>query len=218
MERCIEAAPEETAEVVAAAEPTPAPEPTEPTEPVPPAEKLQELIRGVYERKNQEKLAELPGLFTKYAGQELVMYKMVCRKYGEEAIRFKEPPKEQPKESADASAKPSPGDTPATSSGGYATSSTAPATAAQEEEEKNNLSHRERGNLFFKQGKMRKAIKEYEESFALGEDNWILALSNRAIAHLKLKEFEEALSAANRCIDQEGAQEVPLKVHLTKFK
>merc|ERR1719263_2443659 len=80
------------------------------------------------------------------------------------------------------------------------------------------MSHRERGNHLFKRGKMRAAIKEYEESFASAEDDWILALSNKAIAHLKLKEYQDAVSVADRCIDQEGVQAVPLKVYLTKFK
>jgi hypothetical protein len=65
---------------------------------------------------------------------------------------------------------------------------------------------------------MRAAIKEYQESFASAEDDWILALSNKAIAHLKLKEYEEAVAEADRCLDQEGVQTVPLKVYLTKFK
>merc|ERR1719247_167757 len=47
------------------------------------AEKLKELIRGVYQRKNPTKLAELEELLEKHRGDEKGVYEHVCRKYGE---------------------------------------------------------------------------------------------------------------------------------------
>lgn len=47
------------------------------------AEKLKDLIRGVYQRKNPAKLAELDELLEKHKGNEKGIYEHVCRKYGE---------------------------------------------------------------------------------------------------------------------------------------
>lgn len=205
LERSREAAPDETAEEILPEEPIPLPERDVPTEPMPSVERLKELIYGVYERKNPEKLSDLDVLFQKYAGKEMIMYQFICKKYGEEAMRFEDPKG------------PSPAKT---------TSRSKVEHAVEDEREqggpkgmlREELPHRERGNRFFKAGKFLRAISEYEESVAAAEDGWILALSNRAICHLKLKEYKEAVSIADRCLEQDGAQEVPLKVHLTKFK
>jgi hypothetical protein len=47
------------------------------------ADKLKDLIRAVYQRKNPAKLAELDALFEKHKGDEKGIYEHVCRKYGE---------------------------------------------------------------------------------------------------------------------------------------
>lgn len=109
------------------------------------------------------------------------------------------------------------GDVKTDNASGYKAKPT-PEVETAKEVAKEELSHRERGNIFFKKGKLRDAIAAYKESFSAGEDGWILALSNRAICHLKLKEYDEAVSVADQCIEQDGPHEVPLKVHLTKFK
>merc|ERR1719262_1959040 len=89
MERSRDAAPEETAMEILPQEPAPAPEKENmPTEPMPSVERLHELIHGVYERKNPDKLAELGHLFQKYAGKEMIMYQFICKKYGEEPVHF----------------------------------------------------------------------------------------------------------------------------------
>ena len=46
-------------------------------------------------------------------------------------------------------------------------------------------------------------------------EDWVLALSNQALCHLRLGEHAEAVEAADRCLLEEGA---PVKVHFTKFK
>lgn len=47
------------------------------------AAKLKELIRGVYQRKKPDKLAELDLLLEKHRGDEKEIYEFVCKKYGE---------------------------------------------------------------------------------------------------------------------------------------
>mmetsp|Transcript_53388 Transcript_53388/g.114779 ORF Transcript_53388/g.114779 Transcript_53388/m.114779 type:complete len:550 (-) Transcript_53388:45-1694(-) len=76
-------------------------------------------------------------------------------------------------------------------------------------------SHRERGNVLFKGGKFSDAAEAYREAQEAMEEGWVLALSNRAICHLKLGQHAEAVVAADLCLAQEGA---PHKAHLTKFK
>ena len=43
--------------------------------------RLRELIRGVYQRQNPSKLNDLDGLFKKYLGSEVNLYKAICLKY-----------------------------------------------------------------------------------------------------------------------------------------
>jgi tetratricopeptide (TPR) repeat protein len=179
---------------------------------MPSTDRLREIIRGVYERKNPEKLADLDKFFEKYAGKEMTMYRFICNKYGEKPIRFVEA-------SSHESPKPDPGnDSLSSESSQKVEMAKAEPPEIQEDFEAEALSRREQGNLLFKKGKLRKAIAAYKESVESGEEDWILALSNRAICHLKLKEYEEALSVANTCLEHEPATEVPWKVHLTKFK
>jgi hypothetical protein len=47
------------------------------------SDKFKDLIRGVYQRKNPAKLAELDALLEKHKGDEKGIYEHVCRKYGE---------------------------------------------------------------------------------------------------------------------------------------
>jgi len=209
LERSCEAAPEETAEVRPPEEPSPAPAKEVLTEPMPSVERLHELIRGVYERKNPQKLAELDQLFAKYEGKEMIMYAFICKKYGEEPIRF-----------IDESTSLEGGNAQQKTNRGYvdgASKKGVPAAEAKVEKVQ-YASHREEGNQYFKQGLYRRAITAYEASFKATEEGWILALSNRAICHLKLKEYELAVQMVDRCIEQDGVQDVPLKVYLTKFK
>lgn len=91
----------------------------------------------------------------------------------------------------------------------------APAQAPPSETSSDARSHRERGNDLFKQGKLRKAIREYWDSQQCREEGFVLAISNRAICHLRLSDYAEAVIAADLCLKEEDA---PLKVHLTKFK
>jgi len=46
--------------------------------------RLRRLIRGVYERHNPEKMAEVSDCIKQYAGAEMELYRKVCAKYGEE--------------------------------------------------------------------------------------------------------------------------------------
>lgn len=47
------------------------------------AQKLKELIRGVYQRKNRKMLGEVDALLEKHRGDEKGIYEYVCKKYGE---------------------------------------------------------------------------------------------------------------------------------------
>lgn len=78
-----------------------------------------------------------------------------------------------------------------------------------------SLSHRDRGNVLFKDGSLRDAVAAYQQAYEGREEGWVLALSNQAICHLKLAEHAEAVAIAELCLEQKGA---PLKAHLTKFK
>jgi len=75
--------------------------------------------------------------------------------------------------------------------------------------------HREAGNALFKQGDLRGALQAYEKACAAKEHDWVLALSNQAICHLRLEEYLEATAAAERCLEQAGA---PPKARLTLIK
>merc|ERR1712100_984715 len=61
-------------------------------------------------------------------------------------------------------------------------------------------SHREHGNVLFKNGKYSDAIAAYRDAHAAREDGWVLAISNQAICHLKLGEHAEAVAAADLCL------------------
>mmetsp|Transcript_67866 Transcript_67866/g.107633 ORF Transcript_67866/g.107633 Transcript_67866/m.107633 type:complete len:708 (+) Transcript_67866:47-2170(+) len=215
------AAPEATVGVTASKAPELiVEEEPEKTEPMPSTDRLRELIKGIYERKNPEKLAELDRLFEKYAGKEMTMYRFICNKYGVKPIRFIEVSSDESQQLME-SPQPDPGTSsspPETSENAEVANADAPEIVEEDFEPGALLSRREQGNLLFKKGKLRKAVAAYKESVDAGEEDWILALSNRAICHLKLKEYEEALSAANACLEYEPASDIPWKVHLTKFK
>jgi tetratricopeptide (TPR) repeat protein len=227
MEASRAAEPEATAEVIQPEVPEPREEEPATTEPMPSTERLHELIKGVYQRKNPEKLPELDRLLGKYVGKEMTMYRFVCKKYGEKPVVFvdsespssiaEEPPVPQHTEHG-----PETGCTGADT--GVRHEQDCSTVAKQEQENAKDIvqtaemSSREYGNILFKRGRLQKAIAAYDECCATGEEGWVLALSNRAICHLKLKQYDEALSVADRCVEQEGVHEVPLKVHLTKFK
>merc|ERR1712224_13271 len=74
--------------------------------------------------------------------------------------------------------------------------------------------HRERGNGLFKRGRYSEAIQAYLIAEENKENCWHLAVSNRAICHLKLNEYSKAVEAADVCLQQE---EVSYKA-FTKFK
>lgn len=158
-------------------------------------EELRERIRGVYERQNPEKLQDLDSLLDKYANSLPTMYRAVCKKYGE--VPEVPAPKEAEK-----------------------TESAAPQEAVAKTEviPEVKRTHREVGNSFFKSGQFQEAIDEYKEACAAVEEGWVLALSNRAICHLKLGDYAEAANVADLCLQMEATKEVPLKVYLTKFK
>eukprot|EP00928_Gymnodinium_smaydae_P065343 TRINITY_DN48505_c0_g1_i1.p1 TRINITY_DN48505_c0_g1~~TRINITY_DN48505_c0_g1_i1.p1 ORF type:complete len:822 (-),score=133.52 TRINITY_DN48505_c0_g1_i1:125-2281(-) len=77
------------------------------------------------------------------------------------------------------------------------------------------LSLRQRGNTSFKRGDYREAIEAYAKACATLEDGWPLALSNKAICHLKLGEYADAVKAAELCLREEDAAP---KVRMTLFK
>merc|ERR1719329_1045747 len=74
---------------------------------------------------------------------------------------------------------------------------------------------RDRGNENFKRGKLTEAIVEYSLAVANKEERWVLSLSNRAICHLRLGEYTQALADVNACLEQDVTI---LKAHFTLFK
>jgi len=161
------------------------------------SEELEALIRGVYERQNPSKLPELDNLLRKYATALPLMYRQVCKKYGETPqVALRNQPEENKENIPQEVVAKEPVEAPP----------------------EPIRTHREMGNTLFKRGQFQEAIAEYKEACAAAEEGWVLALSNRAICHLKLGEHTEAVQVADLCLDQEGTHEVPLKVYLTKFK
>merc|ERR1712125_183485 len=61
-----------------------------------------DLIRGVYERKNPSKLAELESMMSKFAGREVELYALICEKYGETPARLSSVPVRNTKDQASA--------------------------------------------------------------------------------------------------------------------
>lgn len=71
------------------------------------------------------------------------------------------------------------------------------------------------GNALFREGKLREAVAAYGEAHRAGEPGSMLALSNKAICHLKLGDYDDAVEAADTCLKE---RDVPHKVFFTKFK